>query len=174
MRMPDAALTAAHGHRAADKEELLAGPEMLNTADLADLLDMSEEDVQLKQKRQENSQPRIRQTRIWYPAGQVQGNRRLLAALPRLFAMLGNDPWRLFRFLQQRYGELGGDHTLDALRHDEVRHRRLFLIGGPRPTSPGVRNANAGARARRQRLAPDLPRPLSGSAGLRLRIELIL
>jgi hypothetical protein len=29
-------------------------------------------------------------------------------------------PWRLFRFLQQQYSELGGNRALDALRHGRV------------------------------------------------------
>jgi hypothetical protein len=123
-RSPDAtlaeALVAARGRGAAVKEELLADPEMLNTADIANLLGMSEEGVRLKRKRHEILGLESAKRGIRYPAWQVLANRQLLPALPRLFAMLGDDPWRLFRFLQQRHGELGGDRALDALRHGKV------------------------------------------------------
>ena len=55
-RTPEAALTealaAARARGAAVKEDLLADPEMLNTAGMAELLGMSEEGVRLKRKRQ--------------------------------------------------------------------------------------------------------------------------
>jgi hypothetical protein len=123
-RGPDAtlpeALASARGRGAAVKEELLADPEMLNTADIANLLGMSEEGVRLKRKRHEILGLESAKRGIRYPAWQVLEGRRLLPALPRLFAMLGDDPWRLFRFLQQHHGELGGDRALDALRHGKV------------------------------------------------------
>jgi hypothetical protein len=123
-RTPDAALTealdAARARGAAVKEELLADPEMLNTAAIANLLGMSEEGVRLKRKRHEILGLESAKRGIRYPAWQVLEGRQLLPALPRLFAMLGDDPWRLFRFLQQHHGELGGDRALDALRRGKV------------------------------------------------------
>jgi hypothetical protein len=123
-RSPDAALTealaAARARGAAVKEELLADPDMLNTAAIADLLGMSEEGVRLKRKRHEILGLESAKRGIRYPAWQVLEGRQLLPALPRLFAMLGDDPWRLFRFLQQHHSELGGDRALDALRHGRV------------------------------------------------------
>jgi hypothetical protein len=99
---------------------LLADPEMLNTAGIADLLGMSEEGVRLKRKCHEILGLESAKRGIRYPAWQVLEGRQLLPALPRLFAILGDDPWRLFRFLQQHRGELGGDRALDALRHGKV------------------------------------------------------
>ena len=115
-----AALAAARARGAAVQEELLADPEMLNTAGIANLLGMSEEGVRLKRKRHEILGLESAKRGIRYPAWQVLEGRQLLPALPRLFAMLGDDPWRLFRFLQQHHGELGGDRALDALRHGKV------------------------------------------------------
>jgi hypothetical protein len=121
---PDAALTealaAARTRGAAVKEKLLANPDMLNTAAIADLLGMSEEGVRLKRKRHEILGLESAKRGIRYPAWQVLDGRQLLPALPRLFAMLGDDPWRLFRFLQQHHSELGGDRALDALRLGRV------------------------------------------------------
>jgi hypothetical protein len=123
-RIPDAtlteALTAARARGAEVKEALLADPDMLNTAAIANLLGMSEEGVRLKRKRHEILGLESAKRGIRYPAWQVLEGRRLLPALPRLFAMLGDDPWRLFRFLQQHHNELGGDRALDALRLGRV------------------------------------------------------
>jgi hypothetical protein len=123
-RSPDAALAealaAARTRGAAVKEGLLANPDMLNTAAIADLLGMSEEGVRLKRKRHEILGLESAKRGIRYPAWQVMEGRQLLPALPRLFAMLGDDPWRLFRFLQQHHSELGGDRALDALRLGRV------------------------------------------------------
>ena len=123
-RSPDAilteALTAARTRGAAVKEKLLANPEMLNTAGIANLLGMSEEGVRLKRKRHEILGLESAKRGIRYPAWQVLEGRQLLPALPRLFAMLGDDSWRLFRFLQQHHSELGGDRALDALRLGRV------------------------------------------------------
>jgi len=114
------ALTAARGRGAAIKEELLADPEMLNTAAIANLLGMSEEGVRLKRKRHEILGLEFAKRGIRYPAWQILEGQQLLPALPRLFAMLGDDPWRLFRFLRQHHSELGGDRALDALRYGKV------------------------------------------------------
>jgi hypothetical protein len=123
-RSPDSALTealaAARARGAAVKEELLADPDMLNTAAIADLLGMSEEGVRLKRKRHEILGLESAKRGIRYPSWQVLEDRKLLPALPRIFAILGDDPWRLFRFLQQQHSELGGDRALDALRHGRV------------------------------------------------------
>ena len=121
---PNATLTkavaAARMRGVAVKETLLADPEMLNTAAVADLLGMSEEGVRLKRKRHEILGLEFAKRGIRYPAWQVLEGRQLLPALPRLFAILGDDPWRLFRFLQQHHGELGGGRALDALRQGRV------------------------------------------------------
>jgi len=78
---------------------------------------MSEEGIRLKWKRHglEFAKRGVR-----YPGWQVLPDRQLLPALPRLFAVLGDDPWRLFRFLQQRDGELGGERALEALRQGRI------------------------------------------------------
>lgn len=122
-RSPDAlteALAAARTRGAEVKDALLADPEMLNTAAIADLLGMSEEGVRLKRKRHEILGLESAKRGIRYPAWQILEDRQLLPALPRLFALLGDDPWRLFRFLQQHHSELGGDRALDALRLGRV------------------------------------------------------
>jgi hypothetical protein len=114
------ALAAARERGTALKETLLADSDMLNTAALAELLGMSEEGVRLKRKRHEIIGLDFAKRGIRYPAWQVLEGRQLLPALPRIFAVLGEDPWRLFRFLQQHHRELGGARALDSLRQGQI------------------------------------------------------
>jgi len=114
------ALEAAQARGAALKDELLADPEMLSTAGLAERLGMSEEGIRLKRKRREILGLEFAKRGIRYPAWQIVADRQLLPALPRLFAVLGDDPWRLFRFLRQHHSELGGQRALEALKGGRV------------------------------------------------------
>lgn len=114
------ALGAARARGAVVKKELLADPEMLNTAGVAERLGMSEEGVRLKRKRHEILGLEFARRGIRYPGWQILPNRQLLPALPRLFAILGDDPWRLFRFLQQHHAELHGRRALEALQHGRI------------------------------------------------------
>ena len=114
------ALAAARERGTALKETLLSNSDMLNTATLAELLGMSEEGVRLKRKRHEILGLDFAKRGIRYPGWQVLEGRQLLPSLPRLFAVLGEDPWRLFRFLQQHHSELGGARAVDLLRQGQI------------------------------------------------------
>jgi hypothetical protein len=114
------ALADARSRGAAVKEGLLSAPDLLNTAAIADRLGMSEEGVRLKRKRHEILGLEFAKRGIRYPAWQVLEGRQLLPALPRLFALLGDAPWRLLRFLQQHRSELGGARAVDALREGRI------------------------------------------------------
>ncbi len=114
------ALAAARSRGAAMKEGLLSDSDMLSTAGMAELLGMSEEGVRLKRKRHEILGLEFAKRGIRYPVWQILEDRQLLPGLPRLFEVLGGDPWRLFRFLQQHHSELGGIRALDALRRGRV------------------------------------------------------
>lgn len=111
------ALTAARARGAALKDEVLGDPEMLSTAAMAERLGMSEEGVRLKRKRHEILGLEFAKRGIRYPRWQVLPNAQMLPALPRLFDILGPDPWRLYRFLLQHHAEVGGKRALDALMH---------------------------------------------------------
>lgn len=114
------ALDSARARGAALKGKLLADPGMLTTAGMAERLGLSEEGVRLKRKRHEILGLEFAKRGIRYPVWQILPDRQLLPALPRLFALLGDDPWRLFRFLQQHHGELGGRRACDALQRGHV------------------------------------------------------
>jgi hypothetical protein len=81
---------------------------------------MSEEGIRLKWKRHEIRGLEFAKRGVRCPGWQVLPDRQLLPALPRLSAVPGDDPWRLFRLLQQRQGELGGERALEALRRGRI------------------------------------------------------
>jgi hypothetical protein len=114
------ALAAARQRGDAIKQELLADPEMLSTGAMADWLGMSGEGIRLKRKRHEILGLEFAKRGIRYPAWQVMQDRQIVPGMTRLFAVLGDDPWRVFRFLQQRHSELGGGRAIDVLRHGRV------------------------------------------------------
>lgn len=115
-----AALAAARRRGDVRKGAVLSDPQLLNTAAMAELLGMSEEGVRLKRKRHEVLGLEFAKRGIRYPAWQVLEGGHLVPELPRLFAVLGDDPWRLFRFLQQHHNELGGARAFEALRNGRV------------------------------------------------------
>jgi hypothetical protein len=114
------ALAAASARGDAFKQDLLADPEMLSTAELARLLGMSQEGVRLKRKRHEILGLELAKRGIHYPAWQIVGHQQLPPALPRLFGILGDDPWTVYRFLLQHHPELNDARALDALRRGRI------------------------------------------------------
>ena len=115
-----AALDAARARGAILKDEMLSDPDMLSTAGLAERLGMSEEGIRLKRRRHEVLGVEVAKRGIRYPAWQVLPGRQILPGLPRLFAVLGDDPWRLLRFLQQHHAELRGKRAFEALQQGRV------------------------------------------------------
>lgn len=110
------ALQAAEARGTALKQDLLAAADMLTSAEMAGRLGMSAEGVRLKRKRHEVIGLELAKRGIRYPAWQILEQQRLLPALPRLFEILGGDPWTIYRFLLQHHPELDGARALDALR----------------------------------------------------------
>ncbi len=102
------------------KRGLLSSRDMLSAAQMAERLGMSEEGVRLKRRRHEGLGLEFAKQGIRYLSWQVLPNRRLLPALPRLFAILANSPWTVYRFLLQRHPEVGGTRAVDALKGDRV------------------------------------------------------
>jgi hypothetical protein len=115
-----AALDAARARGIALHGRLLAAPAMLNTAAMAERLGMSEEGVRLKRKRHEILGLEFAKRGIRYPSWQVLPDGRLVPGLPRVFALLGDDRWRVYRFLEQHHSELGGQRAREALRRGQV------------------------------------------------------
>lgn len=110
------ALEEAKARGDALKQDLLADPDMLSTAEMATRLGMSQEGVRLKRKRHEVLGLELAKRGIRYPAWQIFEHLQLLPALPHLFRILGDSPWTIYRFLLQHHSELGGMRALDALQ----------------------------------------------------------
>ena len=113
-------LEAARSRGAAVKEELLADPSMLPTSGMAKVLGISDEEVRRRLKRHEVLGIDLAKPELRFPAWQVSPDRKLLPDLPRLFEILGDDPWRICRFLTQVHAELGGRSGADALQDGDV------------------------------------------------------
>jgi hypothetical protein len=114
------ALEAARKLGEAVKAVLLTDESMLTTAAIAELLGISETGVRRKRKRHEILGLELVERRVRYPDWQLLPNRQVLPGLPRLFEILGDDPWRVFRFLTAVHAELGGKTGADALRDGDV------------------------------------------------------
>jgi hypothetical protein len=112
------ALQDARARCAVLKEKLLTDPEMLSTAEMAERLGMSEEGVRLKRKHHEILGLEFAERGIRYPSWQVVGDHQLMRDMRRVFAILGDDSWRIYRFLLQH--ELGGERAIDALKRDRI------------------------------------------------------
>lgn len=114
------ALDAAKARGDHFKQALLGDPDMLSTGEMAERLGMSEEGVRLKRKRHEVLGLELAKRGIRYPGWQIMEHQQLLPMLPRLFEILGDSPWTIYRFLLQHHAELGGIRALEALQRGRV------------------------------------------------------
>jgi len=116
----DRALKDARARGQAVKDQLLGDPKMLSTADMAQRLGMSDEGIRLKRKRHEVLGLEFARRGIRYPSWQLLENLQLLPSLPRLFSILGDSPWTVYRFLLQRHPELDGARAVDTLKGGRI------------------------------------------------------
>ncbi len=110
------ALADARARGNAFKAQLAVDPAMLSTADAAERLGMTQEGVRRKRKRREILGVTLAKRGIRYPDWQFLPDGRLIQGLPRLFLILGDDDWAVYRFLLTRHAELNGIRAVDALR----------------------------------------------------------
>jgi hypothetical protein len=115
----DLALSEAHARGAARATEILSGPDMLGADDFARLIGMTREAVRQKLMRREILGLQGAKRGVRYPAWQVTGDGALLPGLPQLFAILGDSPWAMYRFLTQPNPAFKGKPPLDGLRAGE-------------------------------------------------------
>ena len=55
-----------------------------------------------------------------FPAWQVDDDGKAFNVLPRLFDLLGDNPWGVYRFLTQRHAALEGLSAKDALNRGQT------------------------------------------------------
>ena len=67
-----------------------------------------------------SSWPQRSKAGLRFSKWQVTSNWSLLPELPKLFHLLGGDPWTVYPFLTQHHRELEGDTALSALQRGKV------------------------------------------------------
>jgi hypothetical protein len=105
------------GHLAA---KILRQSDMLTAGDFAASLNLSRETVRQKMLKHEILAVRGAKQGHRFPAWQVTTEGRLLPELPRLFELLGGNPWTVYRFLLQHHPELDGATAFEALKTGKV------------------------------------------------------
>lgn len=116
----DAALAEARERGVSRAAQILAGPDMLSAAELAKFIGVSREAVRAKYQRREVLGLKGAKRGLRFPKWQVSPDGALLPELPRLFDLLGGDPWTVYRFLRQHHPELEGGTALSALQRGKV------------------------------------------------------
>jgi hypothetical protein len=112
----DAALTAAKARGQVKVAEILKGDDMLTASDFGSLIGASHETVNVRRRRGEILGLQAATRAVRYPSWQVTDAGLTLPGLPRLFEVLGRQPWTVYRFLRTAHAELDGRTALDALK----------------------------------------------------------
>ncbi len=116
----DAALARAKARGATKVSDILKGADMLTARDFGPLIGASHETVNAKRKRHEVLGLEGATRGVKYPRWQVTDAGLPLPGLPKLFEILGAQPWTVFRFLKTRHAELGGKTALELLKAGQV------------------------------------------------------
>jgi Protein of unknown function (DUF2384) len=114
------AFARAKARGASKAADILKGPDMLTARDFGPLIGASHETVNTKRKRHELLGLEGATRGVKYPRWQVTDAGLPLPGLPKLFEVLGEQPWTVFRFLKTPHAELGGKTALDVLKTDRV------------------------------------------------------
>lgn len=115
-----AALVRAKARGAAKVAEILKSADMLTARDFGPLIGASHETVNAKRKRYEVLGLEGATRGVKYPRWQVTDVGLPLPGLARLFGVLGEQPWTVYRFLRTSHAELGGRTALDAMKAGQV------------------------------------------------------
>lgn len=116
----DRALVAARARGAARVGDILKQPDMLTARDFAGLIGVSHDTVHKMHKRHEVLGLQGAARGLRFPDWQATEEGQPLPGLPDLVAVLGAQPWRIYRFLKEHHAELGGRTALDALKAGDV------------------------------------------------------
>ena len=117
----DDALRAARERGRLRAAEILSQGDMLTAEAFAERLGVSRVTVNARRQRRELLGLDGAKRGYRFPAWQVDEDGKPLDALPRLFELLGDSPWGVYRFLTQRHSVLNGATARDALAHGKTR-----------------------------------------------------
>lgn len=112
----DRALDAARDRGRLRAAAVLSGEEMLSAEEFAELLGVSRVTVNAKRQKHEVLALEGAKRGFRFPAWQIDENGKPFEVLPKLFELLGDSPWTVYRFLVQRHAELDGASAQDYLR----------------------------------------------------------
>lgn len=111
----DAALQAARERGRLRSAEILDQDDMLTADEFAERLGVSRVTVNARRQKHELLGLDGAKRGFRFPAWQVDQDGKPLDALPKLFELLGESPWGVYRFLTQRHSVLDGESAKDAL-----------------------------------------------------------
>jgi hypothetical protein len=111
----DAALQAARERGRLRSAEILEQDDMLTAEEFAERLGVSRVTVNARRQKHELLGLDGAKRGFRFPAWQVDDDGKPLDALPKLFELLGDSPWGVYRFLTQRHSVLDGASAKDAL-----------------------------------------------------------
>jgi hypothetical protein len=114
------ALAAARARGKSRIAGILKSPDMLTARDFGSLIGASHETVNVKRSRGEILGLQGATRGVRYPSWQVTEAGMPLPGLPRLFQVLGQQPWAVYRFMTTAHSELGGKTGLEAMKAGQL------------------------------------------------------
>jgi hypothetical protein len=116
----DGGLEAARERGRLRSPQILDQNDMLTAEQFAERLGVSRMTVNARRQKYEVLALAGAKRGFRFPAWQVNDDGKAFDALPRLFDLLGNNAWTVYRFLTQRHAALGGVSGKDALRQSKM------------------------------------------------------
>lgn len=116
----EAALEAARERGRLRSAEILNQSDMLTAEAFAGRLGVSRMTVNARRQKHELLGLDGAKRGFRFPAWQVDEDGKAFDMLPKLFDLLGDNPWTVYRFLTQRHATLGGVSAKDALHQGKV------------------------------------------------------
>ncbi len=115
-----AALARARARGISKVAAILNSADMLTARDFGSLIGASHETINVKRRRHELLGLEGATRGVRYPRWQITDVGLPLPGLPKLFEVLGGQPWTVYRFLRTVHAELGGRTALEALKAGQV------------------------------------------------------
>lgn len=114
------ALEAARERGRLRSVQILDQSDMLTAEEFAGRLGVSRMTVNARRQKHELLGLDGAKRGFRFPAWQVDDDGKAFDMLPKLFDLLGDNPWTVYRFLTQRHAALEGSVAMDALRQGKV------------------------------------------------------
>jgi hypothetical protein len=116
----EAALQAARERGRLRSAQILNQDDMLTAEEFAERLGVSRMTVNARRQKHELLGLDGAKRGFRFPAWQVDDDGKAFDVLPKLFDLLGDNPWGVYRFLTQRHAALEGLSAKDALNRGQT------------------------------------------------------